>query len=137
MRSLHCQWGSFLSKIIACGLIFFTTAGLLAQLDTGLADNGDFTRAMTIFTSGPATISPNWPDPISQKELWVRRFFKYYIPYWKLDYPEAFSIRRPFKSTALLLWVPGIFLNQLFWSKNVLNIGIMSLPIRLCLIIFV
>jgi hypothetical protein len=132
-----CRLSIVLNQIVAYGIVVFVIIGLIAQIDSGLADNGDFTRAMTVFSSGPTDIYPNWPDPISQKELWERRFFKFYIPYWNLDYPESFSISRPFKSTAYLLWVPGIFLNRLFWSSSVLNLGIMSLPTRLFLIILV
>jgi len=137
VKSLYRRWSLLLSKTIAYGLVVTTVIGLIAQLDSGLADNGDFTRAMTVFSSGPTDIHPNWPDPINQKEMWERRFFKFYIPYWKLDYPEPFSINRPFKSTAYLLWLPGVFLNRMFWSTNALNIGMMSLPTRLFLIIFV
>lgn len=124
-------------KLLWALLIILTgvlALGLIACLDIGLADNGDFTRAMTVFTSKPIGFEINWPDPINQRELWERRFFKYYIPYWKLDFPEPLSIERPFKSSAYILWYPGVLINQIFYSDSVLNVGVMSLPSRLILL---
>lgn len=108
-----------------------------AQMDVGYADNGDFTRAMGVFTSGPIGFDVNWPDPVTQRDLWQRRFFKYYIPWWKLDYPEQMSIDRRFKSAAYVLWWPGVILNSLIYSSSVLNLSVMSIPARLLLLLAV
>jgi len=77
MKNLRHRWIPLLTKIIGYGLVVFATVGLIAPLDSDLADNGDFTRAMTVFSSGPIDIHPNWPDPTNQKELWERRFLNF------------------------------------------------------------
>lgn len=111
--------------------------GFAVQMNLGVADNGDFTRAMTVFTSGPVRITPNWPDPGTQGELWSKRFFQYYIPHWKLDFPENLSLTRRFKSSAYLLWFPGVLLNQALYNKSILNLEIMSIVAKIVLILLV
>jgi len=115
-------------------LILLLGTGLYAQFDIGLADNGDFTRAMRVFTSGPVGFERNWPDPVTERSEWERRFFKFYIPLWRLDYPEPWSWRQGFVSSAYLLWYPGVILNQAVYSRSVLNLGVMSLPGRAILL---
>ena len=56
---------TILKQSILLGLV----AGSLLQSTTGLADNGDFTRIMTWFTSGPVGIEPNWPLPAGSESL--------------------------------------------------------------------
>lgn len=132
--------GVWLKYIVLIGygvLFLLLTATLFAQINLGLADNGDFTRAMAVFTSRPLHIEPNWPNRQTQEELWNRRFFNFYIPDWKLDFPEPFSLSRPFKSSAYLLWVLGVVLNQIAYSGSILNLGVMSIPSRLVLLLVV
>jgi hypothetical protein len=58
---------------------------------------------MTVFTSVPIHIEPNWPDREKEKEKWDRRFFNYYIPYWKLDFPDQSLISRKFRSSSYII----------------------------------
>ncbi len=107
----------------------------MAGMSLGLADNGDFTRAMTVFTSRPVDIDPNWPDRKSHPQLFERRFHTYWVPDYRLDFPQPFSLQRPHKSSSYLLWAGGVWLNRLFYSPEVLNLAIMSIPARLVLLL--
>ncbi len=121
-----------LYKILVLTWLFFVVVGLYLQHDVGLADNGDFTRGMTWFTSGPVEFESNWPDRQSQPENWSRRFFNYWLPAWKLDFPGYASMR----STSVLLWVPGVFLNYLLLSREVLYLTSVGLIPRLLLCLY-
>lgn len=119
--------------LLACWL--WLAAGLMAGMSLGLADNGDFTRAMTVFTSRPVDIKPNWPDRKSQPELFDRRFHKYWVPDYRLDFPQPFTLQRPHKSSTYLLWAGGVWLNRMLYSPEVLNLAVMSIPARLVLLL--
>jgi hypothetical protein len=121
-------------RVIVVGLLAWGMVASLAQMDVGLADNGDFWRIMYVLTSGPVHIEPNHPDFRTEPEKWRRRFFKYYIPYWKWDAPEPLFSRSHYSSSAYLLWFPGALLNRIFWSPHVLYLGVLSLPARLLLL---
>lgn len=95
--------------------------------DVGLADNGDFTRYMGWISSGPIGIEPNWPD-IGSKD-WSRRFFNYWIPFWKFRW----NIAMPAKSSAFLLWLPGAVLNKFLYSNKVLYLPYLSILPKLIL----
>ena len=106
--------------LVACLVI-----ALIIQIDVGWADNGDFTRIMTWFTSGPVGLEPNIPP--SDSPAWKSRFFAHYLPYWKLDFPltsEAYS-------SVLLLWLPGVLLNYLVYSTRVLALPLASIVPRI------
>jgi hypothetical protein len=103
-------------------LISFVMGAWSLTRDIGLADNGDFSRVMTVFTSGPVGFTINWPN--SDTPDYRRRFFEYFLPEWKLDWPSSPMVT----SSALLLWWPGVALSQLFYSPDVLYLPIMSLP---------
>jgi hypothetical protein len=95
--------------------------GLLTQFNLGLADNGDFMRNIGWFSTGPVGLE-TWPEPGT--EAFGQRFFKYWIPYWKLDFPKNSP---GLTSSALLLWAPGIVLNYLFYSKSFLFLPLATL----------
>jgi hypothetical protein len=103
------------SFLLICFII-----GMYLQFDMGYADNGDFTRSMEAFTSGPVGIEPNFPS--LGTEAWPKRFFNYWIPYWKLDWPR----KLPTTSTPLL-WLPGILLNYSLYSSTILYMPLISL----------
>ncbi len=105
-------------------LLVFLAFSLFASLQTGLADNGDFTRVMTWFTSRPANMAENFPA--NDTPEYHQRFFNYFIPDWKLDFP----LKGMF-SSAELLWLPGVLLNWLFYSKAVLSMTMVGLVPRL------
>jgi len=122
------------SCVVPYSLVAIVGLIVIVRMDTGLADNGDFTRAAIVFTSRPVDIYPNWPDAYSNAELWQRRFFNFYIPWWRLDFPQPL-MANPFKSSSYILWFPGVAINMLFWSQDVLSISIMSIPARILLIV--
>ena len=110
-------------------LAAFLYGGLFLSFGIGLADNGDYTRAMGWLTSGPATIEPNWPP--GGTEAYRRRFYSYWIPYWKLDWPLAPDVL----SSTILLWLPGAALNWLFYSRRILYLPFVSFVPRLCVLL--
>jgi hypothetical protein len=101
-------------------LVSWFIIAIYFQHNQGLADNGDFTRSMRLISSGPIGIEPNWPAAGSQD--WSKRFFNYWIPYWKLD----FDISKP-TTSAVILWLPGALLNRVFYSSNILYLPNLSL----------
>jgi hypothetical protein len=111
---------------VKSALILLFVQGMYLQHNLGYADNGDYTRSMGGFTSGPIGIEPNWPP--GGTETWNKRFFMYWIPYWHLDW--KFS---PPKTAAFLLWLPGVALNYFLYSKTVLYLPLVSLFPKLIL----
>jgi len=109
-----------LATLISALLVVWVVVGMYLQRDIGLADNGDFTSAIKLFTSGPVGFEPNWPP--AGTEDWNQRFFHFWIPRWKLDWP----LGRP-TSSAVALWLPGVALNHLLYSREVLYFPIVSL----------
>lgn len=103
---------------IKISLVLLVILGFYLQHDEGFADNGDFSRGMTWITSGPTNITSNWPNLDSQHQEWEKRFFHYWIPYWKLDFPMHVDM----KSSVVLLWFPRVFLNWLVISSETLSI---------------
>ena len=99
------------------------------NLNAGWADNGDFYRVATWFSTGPI-INETWP--VTGTEAWYRRFYSYYIPEWNLDMTNKSEMF----SSAVLLWYPGVFLNRYFYSASTLYLPIMSLGARVLLFIF-
>ena len=115
---------SRLTRLAQAGLLVYLALSQIASLRIGMADNGDFTRVMTWFTSRPATMKGNWQA--SGTPEYDQRYFKYYIPDWKLDFP----LNGVF-SSAVLLWLPGVLLNWLFYSQKVLSMMMVGLFPRL------
>ncbi|MBR9977964.1 MAG: hypothetical protein KFH87_07740 [Bacteroidetes bacterium] len=107
-------------------LLCFVVA-MYFQQNTGLADNGDYTRSMLWMTPGPTGMEANWPDPDS--EDWSKRFFNYWIPYWDLDMQLPKS-----RTSAAVLWLPGVLLSSVFFSGSVLYLPSVSLFPKLILV---
>jgi hypothetical protein len=101
----------------------------ILNLPSGWADNGDYDRIAQWFSSGPAALAENFP-PLGTPE-WDLRFYRYWIPEWKLDFP----LRSTMFISAILLWLPGIVLNYLLFSNSVLWLPLMSLGARLALLL--
>lgn len=115
-------------------LLIWLVVSLLLQVNNGLADNGDFSRIMTHFTSAPLGFESNWPET---GELWNRRFFYYWLPYWKLDFPLGLRFwQNNFNSSVIWLWTPGVLLNWLIYSHSVLWLPAIALFPKLLLILF-
>lgn len=101
------------------------------HLEVGIADNSDFTRVMTHFTSGPVNVEQNWPNPQRDPDAWQSRFFNYWIPYWHLDFP---AMEPSLNSSVVWLWYPGVALNYLVYSKTVLSMQFIALFPRLLIV---
>jgi len=121
-------------KLIKLLLILFLIATFYSQTNIGLADNGDFSRGATWFSSGPVGIETNWPA--ANTEEFPRRFFNYWLPAWKLDFPGGGLMI----SSAMLLWTPGLLWNYYMVSSNVLyttNISLAPKILIVCLMFLI
>jgi hypothetical protein len=107
-------------------LILWFVVAMYLQQNVGLADNGDFTRAMTWVSTGPIGIEPNWPA--ANTEDWSKRFFNFWIPYWKLELNMSIPT-----TSAFVLWLPGALLNKFLYSGTVLYLPSLSLLPKLLL----
>lgn len=119
--------GRMLLRILLLTLLL---AGSVVQLEVGLADNGDWTRLMTWFTSGPSGFAENWPAEGSR--MHELRFFHHVPLYWQLDVP--FGSR--WVSSILLVWLPGVLLNVLLFSGTTLYLPLVSFMPRLAVLLF-
>lgn len=123
-----------LQVLVICWLVI----GQFLQINTGLADTGDYLRSMLIFTSGPVGIEPVHPSARAlQPELWEKRYFLNWLPYWKLDFPSGVRLwLDEFNSSSFWLWYPGVLVNWLVYSQNILYLPSISLLPRLLMILF-
>ena len=108
-------------------IVGYFVAAMAWQFHTGLADNGDFTRSIKIFSPGPVGIRPNFP-PVGS-DLWNRRFYRCWLPRWTLR-------RQPEKpiTSALALWLPGIALGELLRPGAEISLPLVSIVPRLLLL---
>ena len=104
--------------------------GTVLQLHVGLADNGDYTRLMQWFSTGPSGFAANWPPEGSAAH--EDRFFNDVLAFWKLDFPFASR----WISSVLLVWLPGLLLNVLLFSPDTLYLPLLSVTPRLFLLLF-
>ena len=119
-----------LAYLIKFAILALWLISQILQLRTGLADNGDLIRLGNWFSSGPVGFSEGWIAP--ENPRYFDRYFTYWLPEWRLDYPMQGSVL----SSALLLWIPGITLNTLLTSGEVLNLAWVSLLPRILALIF-
>lgn len=111
-------------------LIIYLIICNVIHLNTGLADNGDFSRMVNWFSSKPDGFKENWPSPGSAE--YELRFFNYWLPYWEFDLPRQGSI---FSST-IFLWIPGLLLNYFLFSNQQIYLPIVSIFPRILIIAF-
>jgi len=109
-----------LFKFLQLGLVVLFIGMYFFQANTGLADNGDFMRMAGWFSSGPIGFKQNRP-PAGTPEFDLR-FFHYWLPYWKLDFP----LKGHYFSSVILLWYPGIVIHPVLFTSPVLYLPIMS-----------
>ena len=109
-------------------LLWFLIAHGL-QFRAGLADNGNFSAAITSFSSGAAGFEQNWPESGTQE--WRERFFNYWLPEWKLDWKLHPA---EVKTSTALLWIAGAVLNTLIYSAQILYLPVVSLVPRILLL---
>ena len=88
-------------RLVLAVLLGGFLAGMAAQFHTGLADNGDFTRSIKFFSSGPVGIWPNFPP--RGTALWHRRFYEHWLTRWTL-----WRHQEKIVTSAALLWLPGV-----------------------------
>jgi len=131
MKSAATLYMPTLHKLIKALVLLFLIASFYSQTNIGLADNGDFSRATTWFSSAPVGFEPQWPA--TNTEDFSKRFFKYWLPAWKLDFPGQGRM----KSSALLLWTPGILWNYYMVSPDVLYASNLSLAPKILLVCLV
>lgn len=129
MPNNYLQFKAYMVKILRLSILAVFVAGHLLNLEAGWADNGDFSRIAVWFSSGPLNYEM-WPTPGTP--AFDERFFKYYLPEWKLDFP----LDSPMFISAVLLWLPGVLINRIFYSAHTLLLPILSLVPRLALLGF-
>jgi hypothetical protein len=117
-------------QFVKFGLIVILVLLYTVQNNVGLADNGDWMRVAGWFSSGPVGFETNWPQFGTPE--WNLRFYRYWLPYWNLDFPFKTSLF----SSALLLWYPGVILNRFFFSYTILYLPLVSLFPKALTIVF-
>ena len=100
------------ARLVTALLLGTFVAGMAVQFHTGLADNGDFTRSIKFFSSGPAGIRPNFPP--RGTALWYERFYEYWLPTWTLRRHHEKIV-----TSAALLWLPGVLAGAAARSSTV------------------
>ena len=109
-------------------LIYAVLAPLL--INTGIADNGDFSRSMQWFIEKPAAFETNWP---SDDGTWDRRFAKFWIDEWTPK-PEPALGGMESRSSAQLLNMAGIAANaaaRTVTGNTGYSLRIASIPARI------
>ena len=117
------RWWDRLALVLLLGGF---AAGMAVQFHTGLADNGDFTRSIKFFSSGPVGIRPNFPP--RDTDLWHQRFYEYWLPDWTLERHKEKVV-----SSAALLWLPGVRAAEASGEASV-SLPFLSLVPRLLLL---
>ena len=111
----------------AVALIILAYAVLAPMLiNTGIADNGDFSRSMQWFIEKPAAFPTNWP---ADDATWDRRFTKFWIDEWTLK-PDADIAKMESRSSAQLLNMAGIAANAIAGNHDY-SLRIASIPVRI------
>jgi hypothetical protein len=124
-RRFPIRWIS--GAVLPALLVGYFVAAMAWQFHTGLADNGDFTRGIKIFSPGPVGIRPNFPPPHSG--LWYQRFYRFWLPRWTLRRQSEKPI-----TSALVFWVPGIAVSELLAPGAEISLPLMSIVPRLLLL---
>jgi hypothetical protein len=111
----------------AVALIILVYAMLAPMLiNSGIADNGDFSRSIQWFIEKPAAFPANWPADDAE---WDRRFTKFWIDEWSLK-PDAEISRMESRSSAQLLNMVGIAANAVAGNEDY-SLRIASIPARI------
>jgi hypothetical protein len=122
------------ARLIKIALFAWLAVAMYTQLDVGLADQGDFLRACDWFAASPVGLD-RWVDV--DAPLYVQRFYVYYLPYWRYQ-PDGIAhiLHSPDwgKTSTGLLWLPGLLLNRLVYSDQVVYLPIVSVMPRLLLL---
>jgi hypothetical protein len=109
-------------------LIYAVLAPML--INSGIADNGDFSRSMQWFIEKPAAFPTNWP---SDDATWDRRFTKFWIDEWTPK-PDANPGGMESRSSAQILNMAGIAANAIaatITGSTDYSLRIASIPPRI------
>jgi hypothetical protein len=120
-------------KLVKVALAAWLAVAMYVQLDLGLADQGDFLRAIGWFTPGPVGLDAK---PILGAPHFMDRYFYYYLPYWRYHsdaIDHALHAGDWGKTSTGLLWLPGVLVNRLAYSDEVIYLPVVSLLPRLLL----
>lgn len=107
--------------LVSCILACYLLIGFYYQHDMGLGDQGDFARASSFVTTQPFQTPPARVDEVV--ESWSSFYHYYYLPFWKINWQAVWPIT---PSSTALLWLPGILLNVLTISNQVLALSSLS-----------
>ncbi len=100
-------WRNTTAAFAAAGLFFVVlTANLCFPTPQGPADNGDFLRITSDFSTGPEGYEYL---PVGGGDASDGRYFTYYHRYWLLERSDQTDLRVPCSSS--LLFLPGRFLD--------------------------
>ena len=111
----------------AVALIILAYAVLAPMLiNTGIADNGDFSRSMQWFIEKPADFPANWP---ADDATWDRRFTKFWIDEWTLK-PDPDLAGMESRSSAQLLNMAGMAANAIAGNHDY-SLRVASIPVRI------
>jgi hypothetical protein len=119
-------------KIVKVALVLWLGVAMYVQLDLGLADEGDFLRAIEWFTPGPVGLDAK---PTLGAPPYFDRYFHYYLPYWRC-HPDGIghALHTAWGKTSTgWLWLPGVLVNRLAYSDEVFYLPVVSLLPRLLL----
>lgn len=115
-----------INSFIRVFLISWSILISIYHLNIGIADNGDWGRTILWFSDKPQGFSEFWPSDHFEYE---KRFFNYWLPNWEFNFQfgEIFS-------SSLFIWLPGAFLNYLFYSSTTMFLPLVSIIPRFLLI---
>lgn len=107
----------YCAVLIAGFFVGIVAFNFLYPLPSGPADNGDFNRIFSSFSSGPLGFD-FWPPPENQ-EVYQKRFYNYYHRFWRHDegkdgFVHLSSSRFFFWPGRLFNLTPGVF--DLAWN---------------------
>jgi hypothetical protein len=111
-------------SVVPIILLYSILAPLL--INTGIADNGDFTRSMQWFIEKPAAFATNWP---SDDAAWKRRFANFWIDAWTMKPSAEIGVMESY-SSAQLLNMAGIAANTVAGNADY-SLRTASIPARI------
>lgn len=107
--------------------VFYTVQSL--EHDFGVADTGDYSRVSRFLTPGPVGVSQRWDMP---EAFEIKRNMRdCWLPYWRLELSPV----PPVFSSVILLWLPGLLVNLMFYSTSTLYLPFLSIFPKLLILV--
>jgi hypothetical protein len=113
-----------LAKLLLCGGFIIA---MYAQRDVALGDQGDFNRATRLFAVTPV----GFPEEIPKLES--PEFYRRYYTVWHREWILHWSRSIP-SSAGIILLLPGVFANELFYSTQVVSLPLVAVFPKLVLL---